>query len=186
MSNQTQTQTVRKLTVKSIGAQPDIKEIIAHDTAHPGEIMDLCTIIGRVNKVKPGESDYGPFCRFLGLFKGVNLRTGEVFRSSACLLPKAIEEEIEAAFGMGDVSSLDFGYKIGAKYDKTVATGYIYVVQSLLAPSELDPIEMLEKSMNLVALPAPAKAADVDESLDPIPEPAPAPSKPAASKKGGK
>ena len=173
-----QVQSLRKLTVKSIGAQPDIKEIIAFDEANSGGTMELATIIGRVNKIKPGESDYGPFCRFLGLFKGVNLRTGEVFRSSACLLPKAIEEEIEAAFSMGDIATLDFGYKIGAKYDATVATKYVYIVQSLMAPSEQDPIEMLEKSMNLVALPAPAGS-----------EPTPAPAETAAAKggkKGGK
>lgn len=149
-------QTVRKLTVKSIGAQPEIKEIIAHDEQNPGEVLPLCRIVGRVSKMKPGESDYGPFVRFLGLFKGVNIRTNEEYRSSVCLLPKGIEEEIEAAFSMGVVESLDFAYEIGAKFDATVATKYIYVVSSLMPPSQSDPIAMIEKSL-VQALPAPTE-----------------------------
>lgn len=175
MANQSQSQSVRKLTVKSIGAQPNPKEMLEFETVSPGEVLELCTVIGRVNKIKPGVSDYGPFCRFIGLFKGVNLRTGDVYRSSACLLPKAIEEEIEAAFGM-EVSSLDFGYKIGAKYDETSAKQYIYIIQSLMAPSETDPVEMLEKSMNLIALPSPASEPT------PATAAAPTPAKKAAKK----
>lgn len=165
-------QTVRKLTMKSMGAQPDIVVLVKMYDANKEATLPLCRLFGRVTKVKPGESDYGSFCKFVGVFKGVNLQTGEAFRSAVALFPKALEEEIEAAMSLPGVESLDFAYEIGAKFDATAATKYVYVFRSLMAPTEHDPLDLLEKQImgggNLLtgpsSEPAPAPAA--------VPEPA--------------
>lgn len=170
-------QTVRKLTMKSMSAQPNIIELVKLHEAAPGETMPLCRLFGRVSKVKPGESDLGSYCKFAGIFKGVNLQTGEAFRSAVALFPKALEEEIEAAMSLPGVESLDFAYEIGAKFDATAATKYVYVFRSLMAPTEHDPLDLLEKQImgggNLLSGPA----------SEPTPAPAAA-HEPA--KKGGK
>ena len=67
---------IKKITVRDVAGKPDIKEIVAFDTANPGQVMPLATVIGVASDYKPGLSDKGDYVSFKGSFKATNLRTG--------------------------------------------------------------------------------------------------------------
>lgn len=138
MSN-TQMKPVRKITVKAVYGAVDIEKVLAaKDTGLP--IMD---VYGIATAAKEGESDYGVYCKFIGQFRAVNLETGETFRSATLLLPRFLEEQLMGLLGGGAVAA-EFAVRIQAVYDKTSATKYVYVADSLVEAQESDAFKALE------------------------------------------
>jgi hypothetical protein len=128
----TEPERLRKITLGTISAQPDIEKLLKMD----GKRMDCADIFGVATKAKPGSSDFGPFVAFLGSFRAVNLQTKEIFESSKIIFPQFIEEELFGAFGEGGVGNVEFAFRISAKYDKDAATKYVYEMKSLLPVKE--------------------------------------------------
>lgn len=71
---------IPKITLKTIGAQPAPRTIKAK--------IDLCHIYGRADRVNEGQTVYGIFHKYKGIFKAVNLETGEIYQSGNLLLPE--------------------------------------------------------------------------------------------------
>lgn len=125
-------ETLRKITVGTIEAQPDIEELLKKE----GKRMDLADFIGIATKAKPGSSDFGPFVAFLGQFQAKNLSTGNLYTSRKIILPKFIEEELFGAFDADGNGNVEFAFRLSAKYDKEAATKYVYEMKSIIKPKE--------------------------------------------------
>ena len=136
-------QLITKITVKNVCGSPDLEEIIKA----PGKAIELMDVFGLARKVVPGESQYGPYVKFSGTFKAINLQTGETVRSGACILPGTAQELLAGAFS-DDTTEVKFGFKIGVKADKaSKGTGYAFTVEPLTDPGENDPLTMLENQI---------------------------------------
>lgn len=167
-----------KITMKTCGAQPEIKKLVALD----GKVQPLLRVFGIAAKTVPGANDYGPFVKIKGQFMATNLQTGEQFRSGTVLLPKVAEELLTGALdSLADDAGgrVEFGFDIGAHFDESVATKYVYDVVPLTQPKESDPLVMLGKSIGVEvpALEAPKAAPAAEPAPASAAEPAPASNK---------
>lgn len=152
----------RKITLKEIGAQPTKEERAAMLLDHT-KIIPLARIYGVAGSFKPGmgqtpDGTQKPYVKFLGQFRAVNLKTGEVFNSATLILPQFIEEQLHGILASGNAQSAEFGFEIAAQGDqpgkKPNATGYTYQAKSLLAMGENSVLAALEAKFQ-AALPAP-------------------------------
>lgn len=146
------TEQVTKLSMKTMECQPSLEvlaklEKVAGDKAK--NYLALADVFGIAKKYKPGESDNGPFIAFLGQFKGINLATGNEYTSGKFFGPKMIEESLWGVMGEGEISDVQFAFRIGCKYDASAATKYVYVAESLIKPAENDALAMLQRSASL-------------------------------------
>ena len=143
-------QLLKKLTVKGIlGAKLD--SVIPIEDLKKQRTVKVCRIIGRANKAKPDSSKLGDFIRFGGEFLGINLLSGEIYAAGAAILPGIAESAVYGAMGqMNDKgqseSTVEFAFEIGAKYDETAATKYVYTVIPLTDPKPSDPMKALLES----------------------------------------
>lgn len=136
---------IKKISIKTVlKARPAVPE-------KNGEVNQIMDLIGIANGVQPGETDKGPYNRFIGSFQATNLKTGEVYRSGSCFMPDVAGNLILGAL-KGGASSVEFGFKIGVVKDDQSATGYVYVAEPLMKPSENDPLELLNKKVNVPQL----------------------------------
>ncbi|WWT39187.1 ssDNA binding protein [Enterobacteria phage PRDteal] len=147
---------VSKLTLKTIGAQPK-PHSIKGNTA-------LASIYGRVRGKKVGQSTFGDFIKFEGEFEGVNIATGEVFRSGALILPKVLESLLAGA--VDGENTVDFAVEIWAKPSEKGNTGYEYGIKPLIEPAASDELAALRNQVK-AALPAPAAAGEAAAEAKP-------------------
>lgn len=147
-------ETVRKITIKEVfGDKAAVRAAV--EKAKNGQ-AHLFTVIGVVNGAKPGSTQLGDYCKLVGDFEAVNLATGEVKQSSACILPNFLGDPIAAAVQRPNAESVQFAITIGAKADPKSLTGYTYTGESVLPPSDHSPIAMLRKQLEeQKLLPAP-------------------------------
>jgi hypothetical protein len=145
-------ETVRKITLGACGAQPDLEQIAKLQKS--GGTQPLLDVYGVATKYKPGQSNFGEYIAFLGQFRAVRHADKQAFESGKILLPKMLEESLWGVMGT-EVSNVQFAFRIGVKYDKKSATQYSYTAESLLPPSESDPVAMLEKQLSGKLLSAP-------------------------------
>lgn len=154
----------RKITIKEIGAQPSNEERAAMLT-NPALVTPLARIYGIAGAFKPGmgstpDGTQKPYIKFLGQFKAVNLKTGEVFQSASMILPGFIEEQLHGAMTADGTRSVEFAWEISAQGDqpgkKKSATGYTYNAKPLLDVGENSALTALEsKFSNVKQLSAP-------------------------------
>lgn len=141
-------QLVSKLTLSKIGAQPKVNSI--------SQKTDLATLYGRVKGKKIEQGIYGDFVRFNGEFEGVNLQTGEVYRSAHLLVPKILESLLSEALNQND-AVIDFAIEIGAVPSDKGNTGYEYTVKPLIEPAASDELAALRNVIQK-ALPNPKES----------------------------
>jgi hypothetical protein len=130
---------VRKITTKVVCGKPDKKEIINSD----GTPIWLFTVYGSAHRMIPGESEYGPFIKFRGSFEAINPKSGEVFNSMNLLLPPIAEELIEEGLSVEGTTAVEVALNIGVRRDDSVATGYVYVAESVHKSESGDPLQRL-------------------------------------------
>ena len=169
---------LKKLTVKEIGAKPDLRAMIAANDK--GERYPVARVVGIARKTKPyiDPKDGKESILFFGSFKGTNLQTGAEFMSGKAFFPGAIPDMLYGALG-GETTEVQFGFDIYAEFNETAATKYVYQVESLIPLAENDSLRLLSDSISapLPALPAPA------QGTLPAPEAAPAPEAPKSGKR---
>lgn len=171
MTEQSQTRGIlKKITVKTCGVKPDLEKLIAHKNANGDKaVFPLLTVYGVASDYKAGagKDGMGDYVKFLGQFKAINVQTGQVFVSGACILPGAAPDLIYGALrGLGDNGgAVEFGFNIGASYDPEAVTKYVYHVDQIMSPDQADPLAALE--MKLKALPAPAAAQEAPQAPQP-------------------
>lgn len=132
-----------------------------------GERRPIAHFIGRVEGTETGSSTFGDWVALLGIFKGINLETGEVFRSKKAFMPDAATEQVIAYLDNieNEGDSVEFALEIGIQRvikkdakDIEVGVGYEYSVSPLIeADMASDPLTEIEARMQQ-ALPAPAQS----------------------------
>lgn len=158
-------QILRKITLKGVAGKIDFEKLLEAENRR----MDLMKVYGTARKAKPDQSDLGPYVRFSGSFRAMNIATGEMFESGVMILPGIAQDLIMGALDSDGAEAVDFGFIISVKYNAESVTKYEYDIQSLMSPSRDDPLERLAAQMGLVALPAPV--------ADPVAEPTEEPKK---------
>lgn len=158
MAEVTQRNILRKITVKTCEAKPDIEALIEYKKEH-GEnaVMPVLAVYGIASDYKVGQTDdAGEFVKFFGQFKAVR-PDGKQFVSGACILPGAASDLVYGALkGLSGTGTVEFAFRVGVKWDKDAATKYVYVVEQLVNPKEADPLVALESRLGTAApLPAP-------------------------------
>lgn len=129
---------IKKISVKTVmKARPEIPK-------EPGEVNYLMELLGIAGSIQNGETDKGPYVKFLGSFQAKNLKNGEVFRSGAAFMPDVAGNLVLGALNSG-ATSVEFGFKIGVVKDDQSATGYVYVAEPMFKAAENDPLELLVK-----------------------------------------
>lgn len=154
---------LKRITVKTVYGAVDLEALLkAKDKTIP-----LMQVWGVAARGKVATSQYGESIGFLGIFKAVNIGTGEIFRAPKFYAPRGLEEEIAGA--MGDVLNaprqVSFGFTISVSYDPESATKYVYTWDSIANTQESEPMLALEAALAksgtvkkaALALPAPAK-----------------------------
>lgn len=152
---QKEVNTPRKITTKTMlnGEKVDIEKLIAAE----GKRLFVGDVFGIANRFKPGASDLGPYVKFLGSFRATGA-DGEVYESNVLILPKFLEEQLHAVMpNEGEAGGVEFAFRLTVKYDKDVATKYVYEAKSLLPPKEADQLAALAERVGAAtkALPAP-------------------------------
>lgn len=140
---------ISKMSVKGLGCKP---------FAAPKETpARLCQIIGKASGLKTGEDTTGRvWSAITGEFRGVNLATGEIFRSGKLFLPGGIHEVVEGAVKSlpEDGGVVKFAFEIRTVEAKN-PIGYSYQAANLM-PMESETDSLADV---IAAIAAPAVAA---------------------------
>lgn len=151
---------VAKLSMKVIGAQPKINSLKEGDAA-----VETAVVFGRAAGYTIGQSSFGEFIKFKGLFEAVNFATGEKFSSGALLLPKAVEALLVGALEESDGAAVEFAIKFGATYAEN-DYGYEYTVEPVITAKQADPLAALRSTVEKVVSEkaAPKKSAKAEKA----------------------
>lgn len=129
---------LRKLTIKGCGfGVTTIKEIVNKDN----EKADLLKVVGITTGAKAGQTDKGEYLKLMGDFRAVNMQTGETFQAASCILPSFISDSLAEA--LKSSPRVEFAIMVGAKYDASAITEYIYTVTPLIQAKESDQMAAL-------------------------------------------
>lgn len=150
-------QPLRKISSRTVyGGRADIVKAVMADQEKRVPIM---RVIGRATDIKKGkgrrvETDEvlspdemadtkdAPWKGLVGEFKATNLDTGEEFYSGVAFFPEFALDMIAGKLG-GDVTEVEFGIDIFAKYQEDSATLYVYEADFLSAMGEDDYMKAL-------------------------------------------
>jgi hypothetical protein len=136
-------QLVKKISASSIGV--DVK-------AAKTEVQDVYTIIGYADGIEQGtHATNGEWTKLTGNFEATNVKTGEVFVSTAAFLPSVVNGLVAAAIKEG--GTVKFAYRIGTKPNGT-PIGYEYTVSELIEAEPIDVIEQIRAAAGLSSAPA--------------------------------
>lgn len=145
---------VKKLSVAKVFGKVDLEALIKAD----GQRMHCGRYMGIASGVKTGVSDYGVWKALTGSFEGVS-PDGEVSAAPYLFLPEVAQIPIELALAAGS-QAVSFAVDVFVKYAKDSQTKYEYTFESVIPPSQDDPMQKLKAQVAALALPAPTKAAE--------------------------
>ena len=148
---------LKKITVRGVFGAVDVNEVREVGT------LPLCRIIGRTNKAKPGQTDKGPYVRFVGEFLGINAKTGKHSSSAACILPTVAEDLVVGALQpnkeTGEIPTVEFAFDIAVEYDEKSVVKYRYAVTPVMKAKPSDAMaDLLGKTQEVPMLEGPKKA----------------------------
>lgn len=127
----------------------------------PGVTVELMVIMGYAKSSEIKKTTFGDSIGFHGDFKGVDVVTGEEFRSGTCYLPDVASSLLSNALDASD-GAVEFGFKIGvigvAARTPGEADKYEYRCAPMMETAENDPILALEARMKQGLLAAPKAA----------------------------
>lgn len=163
---------LKKLTLKTLCG--DLKAI-AREIPLDGGVTDLAKIYGIAEGLKAYKSQYGDGHALVGQFGGVDMITGEVSRSTQCLIPQPMHDMIVSALESTD--KVEFALVVRIKRRDDLAIGYEFIEKPVVqAEAATDPLAHLVQKFD--ALPAP----DVQTPYSVVDD---ADVKPSKSKKAG-
>jgi hypothetical protein len=156
---------ISKLTLKGMGCNPS--KVVGLPA---GEKWNLARIFGTIQNVKVTESKTiagNLEVAFQGNFEGINLESGEVFRSGRLYLPKGISELMEqnlAKYQAQDTNaSVSFAFEIRSVKAAT-PIGYSYEAQAIQSAQKVDELAELRKAV--MALPVAGDPVPKSKQLD--------------------
>ena len=133
---------LKKISVKNIvGTMPAPKV---------GEEIALCVIMGYAKSYAVKQTTYGDCTAFSGDFKGIDVETGEDFRSGMCYLPDVASDLLKNALD-ANPGIIEFGFDISVVGVKGRTEGeqgkYEYRCRPLMKAAENDPMLALENKL---------------------------------------
>jgi len=156
---------VRTLSIKKVLGKVPTQVIKVTDPDDPTKQIDksvaieqnLVLLMGRADDFEDGETDFGPFTRFIGRFEGKNLVTGETTISGKCIFPEIAQDLARSAFldakRQDETASVDMAFIVGVKPDLRSSVGYEYVVNVLTTGTgAADPLDALRSNIATEAL----------------------------------
>lgn len=173
-----------KLSIKNLGAVPK-----GYREWENGKKVAVAHLFGRIDKMTPKPSQFGISNEFSGVFRGVNLESGEVFNASKCFFPGASEDLVASAFDKvaeTEGATLEVAMEISVKRNikknsegVEIGIGYEYSVSPLVELSaDADPLASLAARVQ-AALPAPVETVEASPAEAAPADPAdPAPAEP--------
>lgn len=139
---------IRKITTKTVCG--DVKKLV-HGGTVTAKNTAIMRVLGHVQALKDGESDFGPWVAFIGTFEATNLLTGEVYMSAKALLPGVIadliEGQLKAVQKDDPEATVQFAVEVTVSPDESVAIGYTYGVTPLIQRAA-DPLDALRLEVN--------------------------------------
>lgn len=148
---------VKKLTIKTCGnfTQQRIRDVLQEKAGFAmvekdgatvrepkpmddGLTVDLLRITGSCRSAKTGSTDKGDYVKLGGDFIGVDLTTGEVYQSEACILPQFVGAIVGSVVLSANGAPVEFGFCITAQRVANSVTGYSFGVRTLLEPARND------------------------------------------------
>lgn len=146
---------LKRLTINNCGF--DIEKI--KEALGKNESVQLLKIVGISKSSHVGQTSLSQYLRLKGKFLGVNLITGKMYESNACILPNFIIESIADALQSN--SDVEFGLKIGVKSKPNTVTGYEFTVKFLFKTT---PNDVIEKLIALAEFSDPVSLNDIKAS----------------------
>ena len=136
-----------KLTLKGMGCNPRV-------AATEEKKVPLARIYGVATGIKVKVDPKGDnFEAIEGSFEGVNLKTGEVYRSGLLFLPGGIHETLSGSLKKGgEGTTIRFGLEVSS-IPASNPTGYSYSAKSLIPDAGGDLLADMRTS--IMGLPAP-------------------------------
>lgn len=146
---------IKKISVKTVCG--DVKKLMSmHNIKKQTAIL---RVYGTANGVQTGSSNFGEWTALKGMFKAVNLLTGEAFNAGKCFLPDVAMDSIVPVVISGQ--PVEFAIDVFVSPSDTVAVGYEYNIKPLVAVTEDSALARLEQQI-AAALPAPKKGKTAD------------------------
>lgn len=102
-----------------------------------GVSIKLYSVVGKVDSIKTGESDKGPWTAFLGQFQSVvhnsvdGENNGKSVMSSKAFLQEPYQTMVFSALKDAEGGSVEIALDVSAKVDSTSSVGYVYDIASL-------------------------------------------------------
>lgn len=147
---------VKKLSVATVFGKIKLSELVEK------KVMPVMEVFGAAVAVKSGISNFGEWRSLQGTFRATNPVTRQVFQGSTLFLPEVAMIPVEVALAAG-ARSVEFAVRVLVRYaaedegHKAGGSAYEYTFESMVPPSEDDPLERMSK--RLIALAAPAETA---------------------------
>lgn len=159
--------------------------VMESDLDKPSKPTDLFSVIGIVNGLKEGKSDYGPYTKLIGQFEATRARDKAVFLAPVAFLPEpfhgmvsaAVRQQIqdtttyekndkgepimdkngEPVIKRDGHAAVQFAVMVGYRpTTKKGGTGYEFTVTPIVQPNQADALGAL-RDATAKALPAPAQ-----------------------------
>lgn len=134
--------TVRKLTVKNIIGGPTNVRAMFDDNVSDGDSVHLFGIAGIANRVRYGESAFGPFSELQGEFIAV-LNDGTQLKAGKCFVPDASCHGAITNTFENTGEAVEFSFNVSVVADSESATGYFYQATEATAPKQSERLSEL-------------------------------------------
>jgi len=149
---------LKTIKTKACGLPPELLEKTALDGN--GSEVPVLRIGGRITSAEKGKTGIGEYTKFKGEFEGINILTGEHYRSQGLTVTPVAEQLLSDIFSDGKEGAVQFGLDITVvKHDSAQKGGwkFKYGVKSLASSKTKDALSQLMDSFDEVAaLPAPS------------------------------
>lgn len=140
------------------------KTVMGDAIKKPEKPTYLFTIYGVANRVRKGESQYGPWTMLMGTFEAT--RDGVRYVSNECSLPEPLHGMICDAVATEGAGEVQFAVNvILTPNDRPGGTGYEYFAESVVEATENDILSALREQVSTkLKLVAPSKVDDTTEA----------------------
>lgn len=144
---------IKKLSVKTVAGAVNVPE--------EGKSITVCRFGGIARGLKTVPTTFGDSTALLGDFFGVNVASGEIFRSGVLYAPPVLLDMLAPRVEQNE--SVEFAFDVNIIGDKTVAAGYRYTLGTIIEPAENDPMQKLLGVISPAATALPSHAEKPDQ-----------------------
>lgn len=135
--------TKAKLNIKTIVG--NISKVV--EMMEEGEVLRLCSLIGKVSAVKNGLDVFGDSSLFIGEFEAVDYRSDITYRSGKCFLPEPLQSLVLIELKKG--LDVQFAVEIEVIKKSMFLVGYSSDINFIRLPESIDVLKRMRESVLL-------------------------------------